>query len=225
MKKGLLPRRCLIFLVGLFLNAVGVGFATKAGLGTSPMICIPYVVSLILPQLSYGTWTTLFCTLLIILQILMLRREVSWVDLGLQFLVGLGIGYFVDIAMMLLWWVNPQVYPMRILCTAVGCVIVAIGVYLELQADITMLSGDCFNRALAKLFHREFGKMRVWNDGGMAAIAALLSVIFFHKLTGVREGTLIAVLTVGNTIHFLSQRMAPVMDRLLPKEILIEDKC
>ncbi|MGO5543541.1 hypothetical protein ACTQWG_13820 [Blautia sp. HCP3S3_H10_1] len=39
-------KRYLLFLVGLFINALGVSLVTKASLGTSPISSIPYVLSL-----------------------------------------------------------------------------------------------------------------------------------------------------------------------------------
>ena len=39
-------KRYLLFLVGLFINALGVSLITKASLGTSPISSIPYVLSL-----------------------------------------------------------------------------------------------------------------------------------------------------------------------------------
>ena len=39
-------KRYLIFLVGLFVNSLGVSLITKANLGTSPISSIPYILSL-----------------------------------------------------------------------------------------------------------------------------------------------------------------------------------
>ena len=42
-------KRYLIFLVGLFVNSLGVSLITKGNLGTSPISSIPYVLSLNFP--------------------------------------------------------------------------------------------------------------------------------------------------------------------------------
>ena len=51
-------KRYLIFLVGLFVNSLGVSLITKGNLGTSPISSIPYVLSLNFPVLwDFGpTW-------------------------------------------------------------------------------------------------------------------------------------------------------------------------
>ena len=67
-------KRYLLFLVGLFINALGVSLVTKASLGTSPISSIPYVLSLNFP-LTLGNFTIIFSILLILLQILILRKN------------------------------------------------------------------------------------------------------------------------------------------------------
>ena len=64
-------KRYILFLIGLFVNALGVSLVTKASLGTSPISSIPYVLSLNFP-FTLGNFTIVFSILLIILQILIL---------------------------------------------------------------------------------------------------------------------------------------------------------
>ena len=67
-------KRYIIFLIGLFINSLGVSLITKAALGTSPISSIPYVLSLIFP-FTLGQFTIYFSVLLVVLQLLILRRK------------------------------------------------------------------------------------------------------------------------------------------------------
>ena len=67
-------KRYLIFLVGLFVNSLGVSLITKGNLGTSPISSIPYVLSLNFP-FSLGNFTIVFSLLLIFLQFLLLGKN------------------------------------------------------------------------------------------------------------------------------------------------------
>ena len=67
-------KRYLLFLAGLFVNALGVSLVTKASLGTSPISSIPYVLSLNYP-LTLGNFTIIFSIFLILLQLLILRKN------------------------------------------------------------------------------------------------------------------------------------------------------
>ena len=70
-------KRYLLFLVGLFINALGVSLITKASLGTSPISSIPYVLSLNF-KFTLGNFTIFFSIFLILLQILILRKILNW---------------------------------------------------------------------------------------------------------------------------------------------------
>ena len=67
-------KRYIIFIIGLFINSLGVSLITKASLGTSPISSIPYVLSLNYP-LTLGNFTIIFSILLIVLQIIILRKN------------------------------------------------------------------------------------------------------------------------------------------------------
>lgn len=195
MTKHELLKRYLIFLVGLYINSFGVSFITKAALGTSPISSIPYVLSLgFRPTL--GQFTILFSLLLIFLQILILGKKFKPIDL-LQIPVSILFGYFIDWSMLLLQGVEPELYFHKILYLLVGCVILGFGVFIEVAANVSMLPGEAFVRAVTIRFHTDFGTTKVCFDASMAIIAALISLPLFHSINGVREGTIVAALLVG----------------------------
>lgn len=76
--------------------------------------------------------------------------------------------------------------------------ILGFGVYLEMAADVAMLPGESFVRAVAATWNTEFGTTKIVFDVSMTGIAALLSFGYFGGLNGVREGTVIAALLVGS---------------------------
>ena len=69
-----------ILIIGLFIMSFGVALSVRSNLGTTPISCIPYVLSFKFP-LSLGTITILFNTLLIIIQILILRSKFPKIQL------------------------------------------------------------------------------------------------------------------------------------------------
>ena len=188
-------KRYLLFLVGLFINALGVSLVTKASLGTSPISSIPYVLSLNFP-LTLGNFTILFSILLILLQLLILRKNFKLENI-LQIPVSIAFGYFIDLTMYLFFWVNPQNYVVKLLALLAGCIVLGFGVYLEVLADVVMLPGESFVRAIVQTWNTNFGTTKILFDSSMTIIAGVLSVLFFGKLNGVREGTIIAALLVG----------------------------
>ena len=116
--------------------------------------------------------------------------------------------------MLILKFVNPAAYFTKILYLLLGCIILGIGVYLEVLADVVMLPGESFVRAVVSTRHTEFGVTKVIFDVSMTVIAAALSFIFMKKLAGVREGTVAAALLVG----FISRLIGKIVDKLKSKQ-------
>ena len=152
-------KRYIIFLIGLFVNSLGVSLITKANLGTSPISSIPYVLSLNFP-LTLGNFTIIFSLLLIFLQLLILRKNFK-PEYYLQIPVSILFGYFIDFTMILLAFVQPESYPSKIIYLLIGCVILGFGVYIEVLADVVMLPGESFVRAIVQTWNREFGSTKV----------------------------------------------------------------
>ena len=209
-------KRYIIFLVGLFVNSLGVSLITKANLGTSPISSIPYVLSLNFP-LTLGNFTIIFSILLIILQLFILRKNFKAEHL-LQIPISILFGYFIDLTMLLFAFVNPTTYVSKLIYLLIGCVILGFGVYMEVLADVAMLPGESFVRAIVQTWNREFGSTKVCFDVSMAVIAAVLSFILAHRLDGVREGTVIAALLVGFIARQFGKALAFVKPILFPED-------
>lgn len=199
-------KRYIVFLIGLFINSLGVSLITKANLGTSPISSIPYVLSLNFP-FTLGQFTIAFSLLLILIQLIILRRNFKAEHL-LQIPISILFGYFIDLTMVMLFFVNPQTYLSSVVYLLVGCVILGFGVYTEVLANVAMLPGESFVRAVSSTWKTEFGSTKVAFDVSLTVIAAVLSLIFSHRLDGVREGTIIAALLVGFIARLFGRRLS-----------------
>ena len=209
-------KRYLLFLVGLFINSLGVSLVTKASLGTSPISSIPYVLSLNFP-FTLGNFTIIFSLLLIALQILILRKNFK-IENILQIPVSIAFGYFIDLTMYLFFWVNPQNYFMKVIALLLGCLVLGFGVYIEVVADVVMLPGESFVRAIVQTWHTNFGTTKIIFDSSMTIIAGVLSFIFSGRLNGVREGTVIAALLVGFIARLFGKKLEFVKPYLFLEE-------
>ena len=178
---------------------------TKASLGTSPISSIPYVLSLNFP-FTLGNFTIIFSIFLILLQILILRKNFELANI-LQIPVSIAFGYFIDWTMLLFGWLNPETYPEKVIALLIGCMVLGFGVYLEVLANVVMLPGESFVRAIVQTWNTNFGTTKVIFDTSMAVIAAVLSFVFSGQLDGVREGTIIAALLVGFIAKMLGKKL------------------
>ena len=215
-------KRYLIFLVGLFVNSLGVSLITKANLGTSPISSIPYVLSLNFP-FTLGNFTIFFSVFLIALQLIILRKNFKLEHI-LQIPVSIIFGYFIDLTMILFSWVNPEAYIMKIVYLLIGCLILGVGVYMEVLADVVMLPGESFVRAIVLTWKTNFGTTKICFDVSMSVIAAVLSFIFAGSLAGVREGTVIAALLVGFIARLIGKKLAFLKDMIFPESVSAENE-
>ncbi len=207
-------KRYLVFLIGLFVNSLGVSLITKANLGTSPISSIPYVLSLNFPM-TLGEFTIFFSLLLIVLQLLILRRNFRLEHL-LQIPISVIFGYFIDLTMVLIGDLSLNTYVAELGFLIFGCLVLGIGVYMEVLANVAMLPGESFVRAVCTTWHREFGLTKVVFDVSMTVIAAALSFLFARHLEGVREGTVIAALLVGFIARIIGRMLPYLPKRLFP---------
>jgi len=215
-------KRYLIFLLGLFVNSLGVSLITKANLGTSPISSIPYVLSLNFP-FTLGNFTIFFSIFLIVLQLIILRKNFKLEHI-LQIPVSIIFGYFIDLTMILFSWVNPEAYIMKIVYLLIGCLILGVGVYMEVLADVVMLPGESFVRAIVLTWKTNFGTTKICFDVSMSVIAAVLSFVFAGRLAGVREGTVIAALLVGFIARLIGKKLVFLKDMIFPESVSAENE-
>ena len=89
--------------------------------------------------------------------------------------------------------------------------------YMEVLADVVMLPGESFVRAIVQTWNTNFGTTKIMFDSSMTIIAGGLSVIFFGKLNGVREGTIIAALLVGFIARLFGKHLEFVKPYIFPE--------
>lgn len=81
-----------MYFIGLFVMTIGIALSVKSNLGVSPVSFIPYTMTCVW-GIEMGKATILFHIVLVMIQILLLRRKFKPAQL-LQILVGVVFGYF-----------------------------------------------------------------------------------------------------------------------------------
>lgn len=189
-------KRYLLFFIGMWILAFGIAFSIIADLGTSTISAPPYVVSLF-TRFTVGQMTMTLHTILILLQIAILRRQYQPIQL-LQFPVALIFGLMCDAALWCVGDIVVNTYAMQWLYCIIGVVLVAIGVSCEVVANVLVLAGEGFVLAVCQGFKTDFSKTKIGFDVVCVIIAVVLSYFFLDgRIEGVREGTLFSALFVG----------------------------
>jgi uncharacterized membrane protein YczE len=215
MSKKELAKRYLLFIVSLFISALGVSITKKGALGVSPISSVANVLSIKFTTLTLGNWLIIWNCALILGQIVVLRKKFQPVQL-LQIPLSFLFGYFTDFGMWLTSFFEIPNYFMQICMIVLGTIILGFGISLSVIANVIMNSGEAFVKAVSDTVHIEFGNVKIGFDVSCVIFALLLSVLFFHfSIVGTREGTIIAALTTGIFVKFFTKNIQTPVEKLL----------
>ncbi|HJJ54887.1 MAG TPA: DUF6198 family protein [Methanocorpusculum sp.] len=192
--------KLLFFIAGVYFMGLGVALSVTADLGTSPISSLPYVLGEITP-FTMGAMTFAMNIVFILIQVLILRKQFKlWYLLQLPGLLLFSAA--IDLNNYLLSGVVLEIYWIQFLIMLLGCIVLGFGIALLLKADIFMMPGDFLVKVISDKSGRNFGRLKVCFDVILVAIAVTVSFVFLHQIVGVREGSLVAALTVGLIVNF-----------------------
>ncbi len=215
MSKKELLKRYILFIVSLFIVAVGVAATKRAELGVSPTSSVANILSLKFTAFSLGNWLIIWNCILIVGQILILRKNFKLIQL-LQIPLSFLFGYFTDFGMWLVSFLKIDSYIMELLLVIVGTIIIGFGVFLAVVANVIMNSAEAFIKAVSDTTNKRFGNVKIAFDLSCVVIAVLLSVLFFDfTIKGTREGTIIAGIFTGLVVNFFQSRFGDKIEKLL----------
>ena len=215
MSKKEIVKRYILFVISLFFAALGVAFTKHAELGVSPISSVANVMSCKYSSLSLGTWLIIWNCILIVGQILILRRKFQLIQL-LQVPLSFLFGWFTDFGMWIVSSIPVNSYPIRLIMVVVGIVILGFGISLSVIANVIMNSGEALVKAVSDTTNREFGDVKILFDILCVVMALILSLIFFDfTIIGTREGTIISALFTGVIVKFFGRKIKKPLDGIL----------
>ena len=215
MKEKNLVYRYLLFLIGLFIASMGVAFSTKAGLGTSPVASVPYSVSLVSDALTFGGWLNLLSLIQIIIQVILMKGRCNYIEIGIQTILAFVYGYLTNFSCYLIKGITANTYLLQFAFMAAGCFILALGIWIQLKGAVAMLPGEAMNRAISMVTGLKYENIKIFFDVLYILISAGICLLFLGKLAGVREGSIIAAVAVGNIIKIYEKIYARLTETRL----------
>lgn len=217
MQKKEIAKRYVLFIISLFFSALGVAFTKSGELGVSPISSVPNVLSLKFTDVSMGNWLIIWNCLLIVGQIIILRKNFKPIQL-LQVPLSFLFGYFTDFGMWLVGFIPVENYITRLAMVIIGVVILGFGIALSVIANVIMNAGEAFVKAVADTLKKNFGNVKIFFDVSNVTLSVIISLILFDfSIVGTREGTLIAAVCTGLVVKFFSKRLNKPINKILSK--------
>lgn len=215
MTKQINLKRYALCVLGLLIMALGVAITKKGNLGVSPISSVANVMSLRFTVLSMGNWLILWNCVLILGQIVVLRKDFQWYQL-LQLPLSFLFGWFTDLGLWLVSFLPVTNYAMQLGCVLVGVVVLGLGVSLTVIANVIMNSGEALVKAFSDTTGKEFGSLKIAFDVFCVILAAVISLLSFHfRIVGIREGTVIHAFCTGLTVRFFIARLKAPLEKVL----------
>ena len=197
--------------MGLIILAFGVAFSIKADLGTSPIASVSYVGSLF-TSFSVGNITILVHSILILLQIMVLRRRYNPIQL-LQLPVAIFFGNITDFSIWAIQAITFSTYWQQWVLCIIGIILNSIGVYLLVKANLVTLAAEGLVIAICKVLLIKFGSMKITLDITFVVIAGILSITFLNGIYGIGEGTIATAIFVGWITKGIDQIVGAVREK------------
>ncbi len=194
-----------LFLIGLFIASMGVALSTKAGLGTSPVASVPYSISLLNHTLTFGWWLNLWSVIQIVIQVALLRKKCKPMEIIIQTILAFVYGYLTDFSCILISGVQVDSYATQFGLMILSCFVLGLGIWIQLKGNVAMLPGEAMNRAFSEVTGKRYEDIKIFFDVLYIVAAAIIGFFFIGKLEGVREGSIIAALLVGNIIKIYNR--------------------
>ena len=210
--------RASFFVISLLIISFGVNLIVRADMGNSPLTATPYTCSAIIPEITFGTWTIIWSVVVIIVEKILMGRDMGTGQVLMQLFMSLVFGYFVDFTSWILGDVQPDGYLTQLLSLVLGCAIMAFGICIELKSNFTMLAADGLILAIHTRTGIPFGKVKLIIDVMWSVLSLILGLTIIHGFVGTREGTIIAALLVGPMIRLLQRRFTVLSKSISEKD-------
>ena len=231
MKKKEYAERYFLFTVGLFLMALGIALTIRSGLGVLPVICPPYIASLVCSSVTVGQATIVLYALFLLVQMAIQRARYSKRQYLQVFLSSIIFGILIDATNVFTQHLVPTYYWHSIVLILAGTFFIGLGVVFEVSSSLMLLPAEGMALAISGASKISFGKVKRFSDIAMIVAAVALAYFFGWKLItedGVlREGSLLSILLVGLVAGKIQSMVGPRitswLNRHNEKEITLDN--
>ena len=193
-------RRFIVYAIGMFVLALGLALNTKADLGVSPIISVPYSISQITGY-NFGDLTFVVYALFVVVQIVIhlnLKKNKKIMSDLLQLPLSLIFTRLLNIFSTYI--PTSQNLGIRFIVLAFAIICTGVGAAMSLSMQLVPNPGDGIVQALAERFNKSVGLTKNLFDCFNLCITLCISIFIAHQIVGVGIGMVIAVLGVGRVI-------------------------
>lgn len=194
----------IALIIGLICNSLASTLMVKSGFGISAISSVPYTLSLVFDNITYGVWNYIFQGFLVL--ILIILTKTFKIEYIVSFFISIIFGYLIDFFGLFM----PLLINNIVLNTVyflVGFGIQTIGICLLLRTMTPVLPIDTFTRDLPKYYNKPYKSIKTKFDLSCLVTTILLSVFFLKKFATIGIGTVVCAFITGNVVAYVGNKM------------------
>lgn len=188
----------------MFFMTFGVALCVRSNLGSGVISSIPMAFSLageagLAPGLTIGGYTNIMNVLLVVAQIIVLRRRFDPIQL-FQLLIGFVFGFLLDVNMWITSYFSTyDALPTQIIAQLAGATILGCAVAIEIRCGSITMPGEGIQVAIARVTGKPFPIVKIMVDTTLVILAVISGFCFFvaWPWTVVGPGTLLPIRAQG----------------------------
>lgn len=210
----------VLLIASMYFMTLGVALCVRSNLGSGVISSIPMSFTLageagLAPGLTIGGYTNIMNAVLVLAQILVLRRKFEPLQL-FQLLVGFVFGALLDANMWITSVFDYDAIATQIIAQLAGATILGCAVALEIRCGSVTMPGEGIQVAIACVTGKPFPAVKIMVDTTLVILAVVSGYIFFGSWpwTVVGPGTLFAMFYVGYVVKLVNPHLG-WFDRLL----------
>ncbi|MGX9136393.1 YczE/YyaS/YitT family protein [Rummeliibacillus sp. JY-2-4R] len=214
---GITAKRLTIYIVGLFILALGISFSIVANLGVSPVSSLAYAIALA-SGISVGITTILANIVFIVIQII-INHRINLKDFCVQLIVAFIFGFFINATL----WITRTFLPTpnsavdSWIYMIISLFVVAFGLVFYLNSKLPLMPYDALTYVISDRFKWIFGKAKIISDIANVILATIVCLVTIHELGSIGIGTVIAAYMIGKIIGFYMKFMEKPLNYWLYK--------
>ena len=211
----------ILLLLSMFFMTFGVALCVRSNLGSGVISSIPMSFSLagevdLAPRFTIGGYTNIMNVILVVAQILVLRRRFEPLQL-FQLVIGFVFGCLLDVNMWLTsYFSSYESLLSQVVAQLSGATILGCAVATEIRCGSVTMPGEGIQVAIAKVTGKPFPIVKIMVDTTLVVLAVISGYYFFGQWpwTVVGPGTLFAMFYVGYVVKLVNPHLG-WFDRLL----------
>lgn len=195
------PLRLILYVAGGIILAFGITLNTKTLLGVSPIISVPYAISVI-GDFPLGVVTFIFYAFCIFMQFALLQKQFEKIricQIFMSFVTSLFIQVFDHLLPV------PEALSLRLLLLIAAIVLTGIGAAITVAMQICPNPADGLAEVIGRKCGRNLGFGKNLFDLISIAVSVSLGFIFRHHLIGIGIGTILSMIFTGRVIALLQK--------------------